>query len=121
MVMHEKSGSKIMPRFYDFMENNDKYMMNLDMCTDENIPSMIGQLVHKALKIKDEYVRFDKAIFLESRADNFFHGQFFMLGHLVSFFYFDDIKIGCMAIAASFGEQTMYMRFDGDFLRDRLN
>jgi len=121
MVRHETSGSKIMPRFYDFMENNDEYMMNLDPCTDENVPDMIGQLVCKALQIKHKSMQFDKAIFLENRADHFFHGQFFTSGHLVSFFYFDDLKIGCMAIAASFGKQTMYMRFDGDFLRDRLN
>jgi len=121
MVKLETSGSKIMPRFYDFMENNDKYMFNLDVCKDDNIQRMVAQLTQKALKTGSKWARFDRAIFLENRQDHFFHGQFFMAGYLVSFFYFDDIQIGCMAFAPQAGGQMIYMRFDASFLRDRLN
>ncbi len=121
MVKHETSGSKIMPRFYDFMENNDKYMFNLDVCKDDNIQRMVAQLTQKVLKTSGNWARFERAIFLENRKDHFFHGQFFMKAHLVSFFYFDDIQIGCMAIAPQQGGQMIYMRFDSSFMKDRLN
>lgn len=121
MVKHETSGSKIMPRFYDFMENSDKYMFNLEVCKDDDIQRMVAQLTQKALSIDSEWARFERAIFLENRQDHFFHGQFFMGKHLVSFFYFDDIKIGCMALAPQNGGQMIYMRFDGSFMQDRLN
>jgi len=121
MAKHETSGSKIMPRFYDFMEGNDDYMFNLDRCTDDNILDMVHQLAKNVLRVKDGLAIIGKAVYLEKRADNFFHGQFFMAAHLVSYFYFDDLKIGCMALASQKGRPMIYIRFDGDFLRNRLN
>ena len=121
MVKHETSGSKIMSRFYDFIENNEKYIINLDVCKDDNIQRMIAKLTQKALDLEDDWVRFERAIFLKSREDHFFHGQFFISGYLVSFFYFDDIQIGCMAFAPQEDGQMIYMRFDGSFLKDRMN
>ncbi len=121
MVRQETSGSKIMPRFYDFMENNDKYMFNLDTCKDDTIQRMVAKVTKKGLGIDGDWAKFERAIFLENRADHFFHGQFVMASHLVSFFYFDDIKIGCMAMAPQRGGQVIYMRFDGNVFRDQLN
>ncbi len=121
MAQHETSGSKIMPRFYDFMENNDKYMFNLDTCQDDTIQRMIARLTQEALNLKSGWMRFEKPIFLENSKDHFFHGQFFTSDYLVSFFYFDDIKIGCMAFAPKKGGQMIYARFDGSYLKDRMN
>lgn len=124
MLRKENSGKKIMPRFYDFMEGSDEYMSSLDHCKDDRVQRMIASIVQNVLKIDSKWMKFERAIFLEKRADNFFHGQFFATGHLVSFFYFDDIEIGCIAIAPKVGDTKgamMYVRFDGATMKNRMN
>lgn len=123
MSRNETSGKKIMPRFYDFMEGNDDYMFNLEECKEDWIQRMIGTIVQNILELDSPWVKLERTMFLQSRKDHFFHGQFLVQNRLASFFYFDDIAVGCLAITPPMGKEApmIYARFDGATLNAKKN
>lgn len=97
---------KIQNYFFDHMAEKKSFLEYSKITEKEELKQIVAFICERLFKKKPTIVLF---MMMTIPDYPFFHGSFFVEGHIAAFFYFQEIDMGMLSV--SFGEQTSHIRF----------
>lgn len=105
-MMHEKDIIVAYNYFFDHFGENGAFITRSNPARNPLLEAVLGQVVGGLLGLTGAGASAMKLIMLTIPDHSFYHGTGVIGGHVVTFIYFDDIQLGCAAVAARRGRPT---------------
>lgn len=109
-LMQEKALHVVMTYFFDHFGENEEFLEISQPARHELLESIIAQSVGSLLCSKTQAVLLN-FLLLHVPKHQFYHGAFVINGKMANVIYYDDIKMGCIAVITSEGGMTNFIRF----------
>jgi hypothetical protein len=111
MMMEEKEIGVVYDYFFDHFGESRAFMAMSKPARNPLLEAVLAQTVGGMLGLKG-VGRVMKVHLLTVPGHPFYHGSTRVAGHVITFIYFDDAKIGCIAAAAGpNASMTQFVRF----------
>jgi hypothetical protein len=94
--------------FFDHFGENDEFLDVGKPARNEVLEAVLGQTVAQIMNLKSPFT-IQKLVMIHLPDHAFYHGGCFIGGRMVNFIYFDDIQLGCIALAYKIGNSSVQM------------
>jgi hypothetical protein len=106
---------KIYTFFFDHLGENDSFLGSGERIDHQLLEPTLKRIAEELLK---KPVVFTDLLAIRVRDEPFVHGSCMMPGHLMTFFYFEDIAMGMAAVTGlSRSTMTHFVRFSTELRR----
>jgi hypothetical protein len=109
-LMQEKELHVVMTYFFDHFGENPDFLDVSKPARHELLEAVIAQTVGPLTGSKSKAVLLN-FLLLHVDKHQFYHGAFFINGKMANVIYFDDVKMGCIAVLMSGKGETNFVRF----------
>jgi hypothetical protein len=114
-LMQEKELHVVMTYFFDHFGENRAFL-DIGQSTRHNLlESIIAQTIGALLGAKTKVILLNLMLF-HIPQHQFYHGAFIINGKMANVIYYDDIKMGCIAVVMSTSGMTNFVRFSAQNL-----
>ncbi|MDQ3250561.1 MAG: hypothetical protein M3Q45_15315 [Chloroflexota bacterium] len=109
-LMEAKELADVMNYFFDHLGESQEFINVSQPARHELLEAIIAQTVGPLLGAKAKVV-LHNFLLLHVAQHQFYHGAFTIQGKMANVIYFDDIQMGCIAVALGMDGPTSFIRF----------
>jgi hypothetical protein len=109
-LVEEKELRDVMNYFFDHLGEDEAFIDLSKPTRHQMLEAIIGQTVGPMVGSKGKAVLVN-FVLLHVPEHQFYHGAFLIQGRMANVIYFDDIKMGCIAVVMSLAGKTNFIRF----------
>ncbi|MFN8494686.1 MAG: hypothetical protein U0350_44200 [Caldilineaceae bacterium] len=109
-LVEEKELADVMNYFFDHFGESQEFIELSQPTRHEMLEAILAQTAGPLTGSKTKVVMHNFML-LHVPQQQFYHGAFLINGKLANVIYFDDIQMGCIAIAMGSGGRTNFVRF----------